>query len=270
VNEPTALERIRALLPPGSVRSSSPVVHDLYSLIVGSSGQTSRIRRYNLLYKGAALLARAMDLEEVLRALEQHLHGLVARRARRRLFVRAGVVGWGDSAVVLLREPSAQIDELVASLVRAGAVCYSDTYAVFDARGRVRSYRTRTFQENGTYERAPQPVEPSNRRNERRALVVRVVVVLREDPAPDRCVLSAGQAAIALMSHTIPGRTRPASMLDIIERAVRGATALALLVASIERAADYLLDYVDSSPGRRGLRRERRHICSHTLDETTC
>lgn len=65
VNDPTALERIPRHLPPQWKPSSSPVVDDLYSIVLGSDGRNSRIRRYNLLYAGATRLARTMDFNVV-------------------------------------------------------------------------------------------------------------------------------------------------------------------------------------------------------------
>jgi hypothetical protein len=249
VNDPSVLARVRALLPPNSVPSPAPVVEDLFSLIVGSSGQASGIRRYNLLYAGAALLARTMDLEEVFHSLEHSLHLLIAHRARRRVFVRGNVVAWGDHAIVLLGERSPQVSDSIAALVHAGGVFYSDTYAVFDTRGRVHPYRRVTFRIDGTNEPTGEwPVELSSDRRKHRSLPVRLILVPQPESGPDARILSSGQALIALLGQAIVGRTRTTSMLTIFERAVGSATALALPTTT--RPIELLLECIAGSGDR--------------------
>jgi hypothetical protein len=81
-----------------------------------------------------------MDLEEVFKALESALHFQVAIAARRRLFIRAGVVGCQGRAILILSRISSGKTALVEALVRAGASYYSDQYAVLDRFGRVHAY----------------------------------------------------------------------------------------------------------------------------------
>src|SRR5205085_545310 len=82
--------RLFEALPPGSAPLASAVVDDLYSLMAAPNEPASWIRRYNLLYAGAAQLARTMNVEEIFPVLREHLHVAVAVRSPRRLFVRAG------------------------------------------------------------------------------------------------------------------------------------------------------------------------------------
>ena len=84
VSDPSVLERVRALLPPGWKPAGKPTVRRLYSLIVG--GPTSRpgVRRFNLLYSDAMRLLRTHDLEETLSQLELDLELYIADRAPRR------------------------------------------------------------------------------------------------------------------------------------------------------------------------------------------
>jgi hypothetical protein len=92
--ESEILQRIPNYLPPGWTRAASPVVENLYSLVVGGDQPGSHVRRYHLLYAGATRLARTLNAEDVFDALESHSDYAVAVGAPRRLFTRAGVVGW--------------------------------------------------------------------------------------------------------------------------------------------------------------------------------
>src|SRR5271169_324392 len=73
-NEPAVLDRVQELLPPGWEPCVSPLVDHLFSLRVGDATPGARLRRFHLLYGGFTRLARSLDLAEVLRALESHLH----------------------------------------------------------------------------------------------------------------------------------------------------------------------------------------------------
>ena len=78
VNNPAGLERLPDYMPPAWKPSSSPIVDELFSLIVGGTTPGARIRRYNLLYWSSEKLVRTMDLDEVLETLESYLHFSVA------------------------------------------------------------------------------------------------------------------------------------------------------------------------------------------------
>ena len=61
----------------------------------------SNTRRFNILYRNAGQLARTKDTDLILEALERDLQLYVAEKARRRVFVHAGVVGWQGKAIVI-------------------------------------------------------------------------------------------------------------------------------------------------------------------------
>ena len=98
---PEVHERIVGLLPPGARPVRSPEVDQLFSLVVGGPGPRAGVRRLNLVYQEAKMLVRTPELEEALRMLEVFVHLYVAERARRRVFVHAGVVGWRGRAILV-------------------------------------------------------------------------------------------------------------------------------------------------------------------------
>ncbi len=226
VNNPEALERVVVHLPPESKRAASPVVDELCSLLVGGSARPG-VRRYSLLYWGAGRIARTLDSDEAFQALEALLDLLVSMGARRKLFVRAAVVGWRGRAVVICGPPSSGKTTLVQALVRAGATYYSDQYAVFDARGRVHPYPNRLTLRDGE---GGQPrkcsVEMLGGRCGSKSLPVGLVVVTQYWPGARwrPRVLSSGQAVLALLGETVQVRRRPKSALAICRRVADSAT----------------------------------------------
>jgi hypothetical protein len=180
-------------------------------------------------YTGVGLLARSLDLSEALQALEAELRLYVAERAKGKLFVHAGVVGWRGKAIVLPGRSFCGKSTLVAALVKAGATYYSDEYAVFDDRGRVRPYLSplslRT-EPGGT----PKAVAQAGCTVEAglAPLPVRAIVVTQFQP--DACWrprrVTQGQAVLSLLANTVAARRRPMSAFKTLSQLVEGAPVL--------------------------------------------
>jgi hypothetical protein len=87
------LKRATDCLPPGWKAAARPSVDCMYSLVVG--GATGKVRRFNVLYRGAERLARSHDLDSVYETLKDLLHVAAPSRvfpARR----RGGLAGQRD------------------------------------------------------------------------------------------------------------------------------------------------------------------------------
>src|SRR5918994_2119193 len=139
-NDPSVLDRVRAAWLPGSRAARHRRVDRLFSLTVGCHDPARNLRRFHLLYAESQQLARSLELDDVMAALETDLQLHVAEFAPRRVFVHAGVVGWRGRAILLPGASHAGKSTLVAALLRAGATYYSDEYAVLDLSGRVHPY----------------------------------------------------------------------------------------------------------------------------------
>jgi hypothetical protein len=224
-DRPEALERLVRLLPPGWKTARSPRVERVYSLRAGD-GPGPGIRRFAMVYRDATRIARSLDQASVLSALESDVQLYVAERARRRIFVHAGVVEWQGRVVVIPGHSMSGKSTLVAALVRAGATYYSDEYAVLDEAGRVHAYpRALSL-------RAPQPpggaLPPEAFDGRRDPLPVGLVLLTHYRAGarwrPRR--LTPGRAGIELLAHTVAARYRPARALSVLARTVAGAEVL--------------------------------------------
>jgi hypothetical protein len=204
-------------------------VSRLYSLITGGAGGGRGVRRFHLLYAGAEMVARSLDPEAVLERFESDLQLYVAERAPRRIFVHAGVVGWKGRAVVIPGRSLSGKTTLVSELVRAGAVYYSDEYAVIDREGRVHPYaRPLAVREGGGLRQTRKAVEEFGGSAGEEPLPVGLVVVSRYErgtswrPRP----LTSGECVLELLSNTVPARRSPARAMSALTKASAGATAL--------------------------------------------
>jgi hypothetical protein len=209
---------------------ASPIVDDLYSLVVGTTAPGLGIRRFHLLYVGAERLARSLELDELLAALAIDLEYTVANGARRKLFVDAGVVGWRGRALIILGAPDASAagtTSLLAALVRAGATYYSERYAVLDARGRVHPFpaapRPHSDAGNGKDSHRFAAELPGERVG--RAPIPVGAIVVTKYAAGARwhpSVISPGQAVLALLERAVAAAARPTFALRVLDAVVAG------------------------------------------------
>jgi hypothetical protein len=228
-NEPRLLELLESHLPPAWTPVSSPYVDRLFSLWVGSRGRDGG--RPSRLYDGASRRARGWDLDGLLAILESEIRQGIAAGSREWVFVHAGVVGWRGRALLVPGRSRTGKTTLVAELVKAGAVYYSDEFAVLDREGRVHPFpKPLSIRGRGGCDRHAQrqSAEELGGVCGREPLPVGLVVLAEHRPGtswrPHR--LSAGQAVLEILSHTVPVRLRPEDSLAALGRAVQGAEVL--------------------------------------------
>lgn len=219
-NLPELLERIEPMIPPTWRRVPRSAnqrrlgllaeEHDMYSL-------------YN--YDGVCV-HNAPGREYALMMLDSQIQGHVALEAPDYIFIHAGVVAEGDRAIVMPGGSFSGKSTLVRALVEAGAVYYSDEFAVLDGRGLVHPY-PKPLSFRPPFEAAIDfgmeelggvvGVEP---------LPIGLVINTdyrpgaRWDPEP----LSPGSGALVLLENAIPAQERPDQTMRHITRAVAGAS----------------------------------------------
>lgn len=175
-------------------------------------------------------LEESSDSGQLSEALVTDLQLYVAEMARRRVFIHAGVVGWQGSAIMLPGRSFCGKTRLVVALIRAGAEYYSDEYAVLDSKGRVHPYpRLLSIRQDDGAPPRRDTAEDLGGRCGTGPLPVGLVVVSTYEPGarwqPRR--LSAGEAMLALLAHSVSVRRQPEVVLDTLARVVADAPVLA-------------------------------------------
>jgi hypothetical protein len=263
-NDAQALERAANHLPPGSEPCSSPVVNELCSLLVARERPASNIRRYNLLYWEASRVARTMIVDEVFQKLEAYLHLIVALESRQRVFVRAAVAVWEDTAILVLGPRSSGKTMLLDALLRAGATYYSDRYAVLDRRGRVYPYPTAFPEDRG--QRAEDSESGQRTEDSQTGPLSSVLYPLSSTPRASGPLpvglvvdtryksgvrfrprlLSPGETLCSLLTNTVSARSRPKAALASLQWVANGARAFRGKRGEAADAAGALLRKLDS------------------------
>lgn len=217
-NKKELLSQLIKHLPPGWVRSTARrgVV---FSLI-----ERPRSTDRYLLYLNDKRIGRAKTMSRLLTDFESDVQLFVAEMSPRRVFVHAGVVGWGGGAVIIPGRSFSGKTTLVREMLRAGATYYSDEYAVLDERGRVHPYARPLAVRKGGETIRVRP-EAAGVKVGDKPLPVRLILICRyrEGGKWRPRTLSNGAGALEVLNNTVPARRRPQKVVEVIGRVVSGA-----------------------------------------------
>jgi hypothetical protein len=244
------LAEIRRRLPLEWGSETPPVVDRMYGLFRHRL-ESNRGRRAAVLRVNGETLEESSDSGQLSEALVTDLQLYVAEMAQRRAFIHAGVVGWQGSAIMLPGRSFCGKTRLVVALMRAGAEYYSDEYAVLDSNGRVHPYpRLLSIRQDDGAPPRRDTAESLGGRCGAGPLPVGLVVVSTYEPGarwqPRR--LSAGEAMLALLAHSVSVRRQPEVVLDTLTRVVADAPVLASARGEAGELVASLLSML--SPGR--------------------
>jgi hypothetical protein len=247
VNRRGALESVLPLLPPDWKPAARGAVERLYSFIEGEAATTSTPDRPNQVYADSKRIAHTAGWEQALEAFESDLQLYVAEMAPRRVFVHAGVVAVQGKAIVIPGCSFSGKSTLTAELVKAGAVYYSDEYAVFDERGRVHHYaRPLAIREQGQLAKPTRyQVEALGGRCGNKPLPVGLVIVshYQEGASWQPQQLSPGEGALALMANTVSARRQPETMLATLQKVVLNTPVLKSQRGEARQVVEYIFKY---------------------------
>jgi hypothetical protein len=249
-NKPEFLDKLMTVLANVWRPSSSQTVERLFSLRIGTGGIRRNGRIPHKLFEDRQLVAMSMNIDEALEMFESQMKLYLAERAKRRVFVHAGVVGWQGQAIVIPGRSYTGKTSLVAELVRAGAEYYSDEYAVLDDRGRVHPYSTPlAIREPGSYRQRRCLAAELGGGVGVTPLPVGLIVVSRYQsgkqfkPRP----LSGGQTVLELLANALPARRKPAAVMTALRQAVTGAVSLKGERGEAAETADLIFNYLRRS-----------------------
>lgn len=145
------------------------------------------------------------------------------------VFVHAGVVSAGDTAIVIPGSSHSGKTTLVAELVQAGATYFSDEYAVVDSRGMIQPYaKPLSIRRPGHHWSGALVPVPEGQIATRPIRAGLIVLTTYESGASWRPrTLTRGEGAFALLAHTGAARARPGQALAAVCQLARDARVLA-------------------------------------------
>jgi hypothetical protein len=216
-NNARALHAVVANLPPPFKHSSAGTVDLLYSVVARDPKSTSDSSALSSAYVNGMQLVRSPKFDDIPNAVESHLSIELAQFAKDRVFIHAGVVGWKEKAILMPGRSLAGKSTLVASLLRTGAVYYSDEFAVVDRLGYVYPYARPLQLRNGrgtTYIPAAELRALIGRKSLPVGLVLMTQYRRGASWRPRR--LSPGEGLLAVLANTVSAQAEPERALKTL------------------------------------------------------
>ena len=216
------LDRLVALLPTGATPCDPETVERHFTLLTVGEGLWQYVME-----NGRSPIFP--DLALVIPMLDHELRRYVASSAPDRVFVHAGAVAYRGRAIVIPGLTFSGKTMLVAALARAGAVYYSDEYAILDERGLVHPYaRPLSLRQPDSQPVTRHTVESLGGSAGEEPVPVGLIAATRYRPgatfSPEP--RTAGQGMLTLLAHSMPVRDRPSETLAAVRRAASSALVL--------------------------------------------
>jgi hypothetical protein len=215
------LELLRRVVPPDSKPCDPDAVQTRFSVT------RSPVGTYAVNKDGQQLIGR-LDLDMALEMRDSKLRIYLGRKSHESIFIHAGVVAHRGMGIAIPGRSFSGKTSLVAALVRAGAVYYSDEFAVIDRDGLVRPYaKDLSVRDNG-WAQTHRAVETFGGVAGREPVPLRMIVITtyRPDAEWRPETRSAGSGAMALLGNAVPARERSREVLEAVRRAADGAVVL--------------------------------------------
>ena len=233
-----ALERyIFPPVPRGRSTLSSPDIH----LGVDHSAEGFRVQLNH------ELVASSVTLHDAALAAVKALDDAVVHRMEMFRAVHAGAVLIEERALILPGSTHAGKSSLVAELLRRGASCFSDEYALIDNEGRIHSYPRPLLLRNGRPQQSLVLPEELNASFATRPAPVGWILAL--DYVPDKALwdvheMSQGEAVMLLLRNTPHEMAQSPEMVDFFLRVAANAVCYAGQRSDAAEAAIRVFDLI--------------------------
>ena len=218
---PEVLERIPALLPPDAQPCAPAAAQGSLEIPARPDGS------YDFMIDGSPV-TKGIDLSFALTLLEAQLRIYVGLNAPNRIFVHAGVVAHHGRAIVIPGLSLAGKTTLVLALVRAGAIYYSDEFAVLDERGLVHPFAKPVSVRDDDQIQSDHDIELFGGIAGKEPLEVGAAVFTKYRPGAEwsPTELPPGRGALAMFSNSLAAMKRSEEVMRTIKHAVEGALLL--------------------------------------------
>ncbi len=241
---PELLADMRAYLPPAWEDDATGTGNWDFRMSRDKDG------RYELYHVDRVIAAGPAD--EVLEGFEHMVRLRFATSSPTHFFLHAGAVAHRGLGIVIPGASFSGKTTLVAALVLAGAVYYTDENAVLDDRGLLHPYPKPlgVREVPGDRTQTSQTVDELGGVGGTMPVPVKLVVASEYRPGAvwEPSTLSPADTILTLMQHTVGGLDRPAESMQAMHRAAEGVSALKGERGDADAVAEDLMDRISTVP----------------------
>jgi hypothetical protein len=236
VSTPEMLEQIEPLMPPDRRPSDARLTARRLGIVLEDDGTYS-------VYNSGTRVNEGGGWELAKIVLEGQVRSYISLNAPEHVFIHAGAVGYEGRAIIIPGPSFTGKTTLTAALVRAGALYYSDEFAVLDRDGMVNPFaKTLSLRPEGV--QIEHTVEEIGGTAGRDPLPIALVVVTHFSPGaawePER--LTGGAAVLEVLGNTVTMTTRPEDSMRVVSKSLRNAMVLKGERGEADELANALLD----------------------------
>lgn len=219
-DSPELLERMRELLPPDAEPTPNDHVQESFGLVQEGNGYTYT--------RDGHPVSSDLDLEFALTLIQTQVRLYIGLNAPNRIFIHAGAVAHNGRAIVIPGRSFTGKTSLVGAFLRAGAVYYSDEFAVLDEQALVHPYLTPlSFRLDGDQREDVSPAALGSTAGNG-PIPIGAFVLTQYRPgaswAPE--TLSRGRAALDVLDNALAALKRHEEILPVLRRATEGVIVL--------------------------------------------
>ena len=221
-NRADALEKTKIVLTPTAKMLAISEVEHLFSLWFDETGETPTLLFYNEI-----VISQSGQTEDWLNSLNAFIKLSVGENAPNHVFVHAGSVVWNGNSIVIPGRSRAGKTTLTAEFVKAGAIYYSDEYAIIGTDGLIYPYpkplSIREEQAGG--KQIDYSVETLGGKQGVEPLPAKIILITEFERTArwNPRLLSAGEGVLELMTNAVPAQTRPQFTLNVLSKAAANA-----------------------------------------------
>jgi hypothetical protein len=208
------LALFEACWPYGCHKTKEPRFDRIYSIVEAGDGGLK-------LYADSRKIAESHDAADLCQRFRAHAQLHIAATTDQRVFIHAGVVAFRKGAILIPGRSLAGKTTLVAEFIRAGAVYFSDEYAVLDAQGRVHPFpRPLSIRDRRTGKQGDVCVSSLGGQAGATSAPVKLILATKHKAGAVWRPTEAGakEAVRALALNTVSIRRAPAAALQAIAR----------------------------------------------------
>lgn len=202
-------------------------------------------------YKNNKKLFDYFNDESLIEYLSSQIRITVAEFAESKVFIHAGAVGWKDSAIIIPGTSFSGKTTLVSELIKAGAVYYSDEYAVLDEEGYLHPYPKMLSMRGiiDDFQQLDTAPEDFGARIGSQPIPVKMVLITqyKKNGRWKPQIIKTGEGLMEILKHTIPIRLNPEFVLKVLKKTASCAVITKSKRGEAKIAAPSVLEYFETN-----------------------
>jgi len=203
------------------------------------------------LYKNGEKILTRINRKGLKESLGSQIRLTVAEFAVGHIFIHAGVISWKGKAIAIPGHSFSGKTTLTATLLKRGAIYYSDEYAVLDKDGFVHPFPKKLsirgeIDDDTQVEYSVEELGGTAGTEKTRVSMV-LITDYKFNAKWNPKILSNAKGIMEIIKHTVPIRQNPEFTLRVLNQVADHAIIFKSRRADISKSADFIIDFLETA-----------------------